>query len=73
MGKPEMAMRPGKPTLVAPAATAEERAVDLSFAAYVATRPDPLDAVERILLRLSWLAWRVTHRPTPPVRERPRR
>ncbi len=29
-----------------------------SFAAYLHHRPEPLDGVERVLLRLDWLRWR---------------
>ena len=31
-----------------------------SFAAYMQHRPDPLDGIERALLRLDWLRWRLS-------------
>ncbi len=33
-----------------------------SFAAYMRDRPEPLDGVERALLRLDWIVWRLTRR-----------
>ena len=33
-----------------------------SFAAYLRHRPEPLDGVERALLRLDWLRWRFARR-----------
>ena len=33
-----------------------------SFAAYMRHRPEPLDSIERVLLRLDWLRWRLGHR-----------
>ena len=32
------------------------------FAAYMRHRPEPLDGVERVLLRLDWLRWRLGRR-----------
>ncbi len=33
-----------------------------SFAAYLRDRPVPLDGVERALLRLDWVVWRLARR-----------
>ena len=33
-----------------------------SFAAYMRDRPAPLDGVERVLLRLDWVLWRLARR-----------
>ena len=33
-----------------------------SFAAYMRHHPEPLDGVERVLLRLDWLRGRLAHR-----------
>ena len=33
-----------------------------SFSTYMRHRPEPLDGVERLLLRLDWLRWRFAHR-----------
>lgn len=73
MGKPELAMQSGIRSKLghgAPVADREHFPAALSFAAYTAGRPDPLDGVERFLLRLGWLAWRVARRSAPPPRDR---
>jgi len=42
--------------------TATKRHDARSFAAYMVGRPTPVDVVERALLRLDWLAWRLRAR-----------
>ncbi len=33
-----------------------------SFASYMRDRPEPLDGLECVLLRLDWVIWRFAHR-----------
>ena len=59
--------RGGKALMVAmstrrPAPGARQGDAPSSFAAYMRHRPEPMDRIERALLRLDWLRWRVARR-----------
>jgi hypothetical protein len=64
-------MAPTTPTRrTARAATPEDRDAAAGFAAFMATRPEPLDRVECVLCRLVWLYARQDPAPIPDVADR---